>query len=61
MSPLAPIKEFINSKESNFVMGPDPKSEDREKVFSAAQVIEKGKLLGYIYVILGGEEYEMRR
>jgi signal transduction histidine kinase len=56
--PLYPIKEFINSKESKFVLGADPKNKDREKVFSAAQVIQDGKLMGYIYVILGGEEYE---
>jgi signal transduction histidine kinase len=56
--PLGPIKEFISNKGKKFILGPDPKKEDREKVFSAAQVVENGKLMGYIYVILGGEEYE---
>ncbi|MEJ2618239.1 MAG: histidine kinase dimerization/phospho-acceptor domain-containing protein, partial [Ignavibacteriaceae bacterium] len=56
--PLGPIKEFISNKGKKFILGPDPKKEDQEKVFSAAQVVENGKLMGYIYVILGGEEYE---
>ena len=56
--PLSPIKEFISSKGKKFILGADPKKPDQEKVFSAAQVIENGRLMGYIYIILGGEEYE---
>jgi len=56
--PLEPIERFINSTEETFLMGLDPKNPQTEKVFSAASVIEDGKLMGYIYVILGGEEYE---
>ena len=56
--PLAPIKKFISDKGSKFILGMDPKNEKREKAFSAARVIENGKIMGYIYVILGGEEYE---
>lgn len=56
--PLEPIERFINSTEETFLMGLDPKNPQTEKAFSAASVIEDGKLMGYIYVILGGEEYE---
>ncbi len=56
--PLEPIKEFISNKGNKFILGADPKNAHSEKVFSAAQVIENGKWMGYIYVILGGEEYE---
>ena len=56
--PLEPIERFINSTEETFLMGLDPKNPQTEKAFSAASVIEEGRLLGYIYVILGGEEYE---
>jgi signal transduction histidine kinase len=57
--PLSPIKKFISDKGNKFILGADPKKEeDQEKVFSAAEVIENGKQMGYIYVILGGEEYE---
>ncbi len=56
--PLAPIKKFIADKGNHFILGADPKNEHREKTFSAAQVNENGELMGYIYVILGGEEYD---
>ncbi|MCF8241967.1 MAG: HAMP domain-containing histidine kinase [Melioribacteraceae bacterium] len=56
--PLEPIYEFINADDETFVMGIDPKNPKQEKAFSAAKVIEDGLMKGYIYVILGGEEYE---
>lgn len=56
--PLDPIKKFIRNEDEEFLLGADPKSPDKEKAFSAAEVIEDGKFKGYIYVILAGEEYE---
>jgi signal transduction histidine kinase len=56
--PLEPINEFLKSGASSFVMGVDPKNEDVEKTFSAAKVFEGSIERGYIYVILGGEEFE---
>lgn len=56
--PLEPIKEFIEVGASTFVMGVDPKNETVMKGFSASEVYEDSVLRGYIYVILGGEEYE---
>ncbi len=56
--PLEPIKKFVSSKDRPFVLGPDPRDADREKAFSAAKVYEGDTFRGYIYVILGGEEYE---
>jgi len=56
--PLDPIKEFIEVGTSTFVMGVDPKNETAMKGFSAAEVCEDSVLMGYMYVILGGEEYE---
>jgi signal transduction histidine kinase len=56
--PLDPIKEFIEVGTSTFVMGVDPKNEKVMKGFSAAEVYEDSVLMGYMYVILGGEEYE---
>ncbi len=55
---LEPIKKFVSSKDEPFVLGPDPRNADREKAFSAAKVYEGDTFRGYIYVILGGEEYE---
>jgi signal transduction histidine kinase len=56
--PLEPINEFLKSGASSFVMGADPKNENIEKTFSAAKVYEGSIQRGYIYVILGGEEFE---
>jgi len=56
--PLEPIEEFLEVGDSTFVMGVDPKNEHGEKTFSAAEVYEGNILRGYIYVILGGEDYE---
>lgn len=56
--PLGPIKEFLKSGASSFVMGVDPKNEHLEKTFSAAKVYEGSVQRGYIYVILSGEEFE---
>ncbi len=55
---LEPVKEFIASKDKPFVLGSDPRNADRKKAFSAAKVYEGDKFRGYIYVILGGEEYD---
>jgi len=55
--PLEPIKKFIDQEEQ-FVLGIDPKNPLTEKAFSAAKVYDDGNFKGYIYVILGGEEYE---
>jgi signal transduction histidine kinase len=55
---LAPVREFIASKGTRFVLGDNPRNADSPKVFSAAPVINNNHLYGYIYVILGGEEYD---
>lgn len=56
--PLEPIKEFISDTTNLFVMGVDPKNKHSMKGFSASEVYEDSTFMGYIYVILGGEEYE---
>ena len=56
--PLNPIKEFIDVKGEAFIMGIDPKNVHSMKGFSASEVYEDSTFMGYIYVILGGEEYE---
>ncbi len=56
--PLNSIRQFIASKKETFLLGVDPKNPGAQKAFSAAKVFEGGKFMGYIYVILGGQEYE---
>lgn len=52
------IKKFINSEVRFPVLGDDPRNLQREKVFSAARIPAEGPLEGYLYVILGGEEFD---
>ena len=56
--PLEPINNFISDQGNNFLLGTDPKNPDKQKAFSAAKVIEDREFKGYIYVILGGQEFE---
>ncbi len=55
---LDPIKEFLASEGKKLVLGDNPRDIHTPKVFSAAPVTMNGMVYGYIYVILGGEEYD---
>jgi signal transduction histidine kinase len=55
---LQPIQRYIASRQTLFIRGDDPRSETREKIFSAARVERDGRLLGYVYVVLTGELYD---
>jgi signal transduction histidine kinase len=56
---LQPIREFIASDQVALVKGDDPRNVDRLKPFSASAIRLKDNSLGYIYVILGGEQYDL--
>ncbi len=54
---VEPLQRYIQSGGLHYMSGPDPRDPDHPKIFSAASVEgEKGKL-GYIYVILGNQQY----
>lgn len=55
---LAPVKEFINGTATMPIVGDDPKSLDKQKIFSAEAVYNNDQLQGYLYVIIGGERYD---
>ncbi|NNF84861.1 MAG: HAMP domain-containing protein, partial [Deltaproteobacteria bacterium] len=55
---LTPLKMFLDGKETFPILGDDPRSPERRKVFSVATVPPEGPVEGYLYVILGGEEYD---
>lgn len=55
---LPPILRFIDTQGSVFIVGDDPKSDQAQKIFSAAKVEQKDQLLGYVYVVLASEEYD---
>lgn len=55
---IQPVKKFVMEKYPSFLMGDDPKYELTEKTFSAAEIKDGEKLIGYLYVILGSEEFD---
>lgn len=57
---VAPIKEFINSDNAETlpILGDDPRSL-KQKVFSAAPILDQNKALdAYLYIIIRGEIYD---
>jgi len=55
---LAPIKEFIAKDGNLYIKGDDPKSLGEKKIFSASPYTHEGKTVGYIYTIVGGNDYD---
>jgi signal transduction histidine kinase len=55
---LDPLKSFLNKTKAFPILGDDPRDLKRKKVFSAAPISLKGQIQGYLYVILGGEEFD---
>ncbi|MEL7451312.1 MAG: HAMP domain-containing sensor histidine kinase [Pseudomonadota bacterium] len=55
---LGPLRTFIDAKEPLPILGDDPRSDSVRKVFSAAPVMDGEQLQGYLYAVLGGEQYE---
>lgn len=52
---IAPVQQFLNGAVMP-VYGDDPRSTDKQKVFSVAPVRQDGELRGYLYIILQGED-----
>ncbi len=55
---LDPIRRFMRGDASMPLLGDDPRSASGRKIFSVAPVSATDPDAGYLYVILGGEEYE---
>lgn len=54
-----PIQRFIDTEGEKFVLGDDPRNPGAEQIFSAAAIEENGQILGYVYVVLAGEDYHL--
>ena len=52
---LEPVQEFIKNDGKIFIEGDDPKSLSACNVFSAAELVEEGELMGYAYIVLAGQ------
>jgi signal transduction histidine kinase len=55
---LAPIAAYIEGKVRFPFTGEDPRNPDGYKVFTTAPIESNGKKQGYLYIVLGGEQYE---
>lgn len=55
---LKPIRKFLSGSAVFPLRGDDPRDLSGQKVFTAARIPQKGRLEGYLYVILGGEVYD---
>lgn len=55
---LEPVKKWLTGNSVLPLQGDDPRDSSRRKVFSAARIPNTGPLEGYLYVILGGEQYD---
>ena len=55
---LAPIKRFLNDTKTLPILGTDPRNPHMDQVFSAAPILAGTQIIGYAYLIVGGEEYQ---
>lgn len=55
---INPINQYLSAQTHRPLRGDDPRDYSRTKIFSAASVPFKNKPDGYLYVIIGGEEYD---
>jgi signal transduction histidine kinase len=55
---LGPVRRFIEGDMNFPLFGDDPRDPEGRKIFSAAELPGSDPPAGYLYVILGGEEYE---
>jgi signal transduction histidine kinase len=56
--PLEPIQRFLAGRDRLPITGADPRQPGVKKAFSAAPITREGRLEGYLYVVLGGEQYD---
>lgn len=55
---IDPITAFLKDDGKSLKYGDDPRNPGKSTIFSATSVHEKGKHLGYVYMILASEESE---
>lgn len=55
---LAPVKKFIARNGEIYIKGDDPKLPGEKKIFSAAPYYYNDELVGYVYTIVGGNDYD---
>jgi signal transduction histidine kinase len=55
---LTPINQLLSNQQSLPIYGEDPRDPEGKKIFSATRIENNNELIGYLYVIIGGEIYD---
>lgn len=56
---LEPLRNYLDQRSAALpILGNDPRHAARQKVFSAAPIIDNEQLLGYVYVVIGSQIYD---
>jgi signal transduction histidine kinase len=55
---LEAIQQFLSKDALLPILGNDPRSISRHKIFSVAEIRYEDVLIGYLYIIIGGEKYD---
>ena len=53
-----PINDFLQGVKPLPILGDDPRSTVKRKIFSVAPIYDQNDLKGYLYIIIGGEIYD---
>jgi signal transduction histidine kinase len=55
---LRPVKQFLAKNNRYLILGDDPRNPELRKPFSVAALEINSNIQGYLYVIIGGQQYE---
>ena len=55
---LEPLQQFFSDRARYPLKGDDPRNAEGQKVFSAAKISNESGLQGYLYIVLGSEQYD---
>lgn len=55
---LKPILRFLEKTDRKLILGDDPRALEQQKPFSVAPIEHNGERIGYLYIILGSQNYD---
>ncbi|MFO1368282.1 MAG: ATP-binding protein [Marinagarivorans sp.] len=55
---LRPVQQWLAGAQNNLIRAQDPRAKNEERAFSAFPIESDGHLEGYLYVLLGGQDYQ---
>ncbi len=55
---ISPIETFLGRDDSKLLLGDDPKNAQQKNIFSVHPVIENDQVVGYLYAILAGKNFQ---